>query len=69
MNGSTITKISQPTLAQALRSWLRRMLKMTQTTKTISIQTNSSRPKLRRLGCFHSADLGFVVLLGWLVST
>jgi hypothetical protein len=42
MNGSTITKISQPTLAQALRSWLRRMLKMTQTTKTISIQTNSS---------------------------
>ena len=42
MNGSTITKISQPALAQALRSWLRRMLKMTQTTKTISIQTNSS---------------------------
>jgi|GEM_PF-1606852 len=42
MNGSTITKISQPTLAQALRSWPRRMLKMTQTTRTISIQANSS---------------------------
>jgi len=39
MNGSTITRISQPTLAQALRSWLWRMLKMTQ---TISIQMNSS---------------------------
>ena len=43
MNGSTITKISQPTLAQALMSWLRRMLKITQTTRTINtIQTNSS---------------------------